>query len=387
MDRGRITFGRLSLVDLAGSESLARTNNVGRRMEEGKDINQSLSTLARVVHALASNASHVPYRESELTRVLQGSLGGNCLTTLLVAVSPRPENTAESLASLRFAVSAKKIATRAQQNEVKDLDSLKRELVERQREQAALLARKSLLERRLKVQVLDPTNPVSTYLLCFAIRVQLELNQRAGDSSALAFLVRDLKLQKALAQRELAVRDKWLQLAAPDAFRFCDGDDPDTELVVTKSRALPGPGSPSGGGVGDLDSTRHPAADTHAEIHDRNVADCDKIDDPSATPLTSLHTLASCHDTCRSSDTTNNHTEVEVGEGDTRTRSLSHSESEKGTPARPEMLDPAPCESSVAAAAGPPAPRKASPTGRPWFRQCAQEVGRCGDSTGSEDLP
>jgi len=124
----RTLIGKLHLVDLAGSESLARTGNTGTRMAEGKDINQSLSTLARVVQALSEHRSHVPFRESELTRILQGSLGGNCLTTLLVAVSPLDVNGAETVASLRFAATAKKVVSTVKKNERQDIAGIKTEL-------------------------------------------------------------------------------------------------------------------------------------------------------------------------------------------------------------------------------------------------------------------
>lgn len=68
---------RLTLVDLAGSERAAKTRAEGKRLEEANSINVSLHTLGRVIRALSESASHVPFRDSKLTRLLQESLGGN----------------------------------------------------------------------------------------------------------------------------------------------------------------------------------------------------------------------------------------------------------------------------------------------------------------------
>lgn len=73
--------GTLFLVDLAGSEKVAKTNVSGQRLDEAKGINKSLSTLGKVIHALTDKKiTHVPYRESKLTRILTESLGGNAKT-------------------------------------------------------------------------------------------------------------------------------------------------------------------------------------------------------------------------------------------------------------------------------------------------------------------
>jgi centromeric protein E len=77
----------LNLVDLAGSERAAQTGAEGERLKEGGHINKSLLTLQRVIAALSEGqASHVPFRESKLTRILQPALGGNARTAIICAV-------------------------------------------------------------------------------------------------------------------------------------------------------------------------------------------------------------------------------------------------------------------------------------------------------------
>ncbi|OMJ69110.1 hypothetical protein SteCoe_33260 [Stentor coeruleus] len=106
-----ITVGKLNLVDLAGSERVRVTGATGKRLEESKKINQSLSALGNVIAALTDTKprTHIPYRDSKLTRLLEDSLGGNCKTTMMAMISPSEEAFGESLSSLKFANRAKNI--------------------------------------------------------------------------------------------------------------------------------------------------------------------------------------------------------------------------------------------------------------------------------------
>ncbi|KAJ3385123.1 hypothetical protein HDU84_002443 [Entophlyctis sp. JEL0112] len=121
---GSTRTGKLSLVDLAGSEKIGKTGATGQTLEEAKKINKSLSALGMVINALTDGkSSHVPYRDSKLTRILQESLGGNSRTTLIINCSPSSFNEAETLSTLRFGMrpaqnsgSAKSIKNKAKIN-------------------------------------------------------------------------------------------------------------------------------------------------------------------------------------------------------------------------------------------------------------------------------
>ncbi|GFN12393.1 kinesin-like protein Klp8 [Aspergillus tubingensis] len=122
MDTEKVS--RISLVDLAGSERANSTGATGARLKEGAEINRSLSTLGRVIAALADvaagkkkNASMVPYRDSILTWLLKDSLGGNSMTAMIAAISPADINFEETLSTLRYADSAKRIKNHAVVNE------------------------------------------------------------------------------------------------------------------------------------------------------------------------------------------------------------------------------------------------------------------------------
>ncbi|XP_031564254.1 kinesin-like protein KIFC3 isoform X2 [Actinia tenebrosa] len=100
---GSRTTGKLNLVDLAGSERISKSGSEGARMKEAQNINKSLSSLGDVIHSLKSKSSHVPYRNSKLTYLLQESLGGDSKTLMVVQVAPVEKNVGETVCSLTFA--------------------------------------------------------------------------------------------------------------------------------------------------------------------------------------------------------------------------------------------------------------------------------------------
>ncbi|KPA77311.1 putative kinesin K39, partial [Leptomonas pyrrhocoris] len=116
---------RMNLVDLAGSERVAQSQVEGQQFKEATHINLSLTTLGRVIDALADMAEKKgksqwtlpPYRDSKLTFILKDSLGGNSKTFMLATVSPSALNYDETLSTLRYASRAREIVTVAQVNE------------------------------------------------------------------------------------------------------------------------------------------------------------------------------------------------------------------------------------------------------------------------------
>lgn len=129
VDGSRPMDATLNLIDLAGSERVGKTGATGQTLAEAQKINKSLSALGNVINALAEGKDgHIPYRDSQLTRLLQQSLGGNCKTRLIVACSPAAFNSEETLSSLRFGARAKTIVSQVHKNEEKGVEELKKEV-------------------------------------------------------------------------------------------------------------------------------------------------------------------------------------------------------------------------------------------------------------------
>ncbi|CAD7080608.1 unnamed protein product [Hermetia illucens] len=113
-----VKMGKLQLVDLAGSERQSKTQATGIRLKEATKINLSLSVLGNVISALVDGKStHIPYRNSKLTRLLQDSLGGNSKTVMCASISPSDSNYVETISTLRYAGRAKNIQNRTHVNE------------------------------------------------------------------------------------------------------------------------------------------------------------------------------------------------------------------------------------------------------------------------------
>lgn len=175
---------RIDLVDLAGSERACKTGAQGKRLREGASINQSLSTLGKVIFALADNASasstkksaassstnrrqtltstsaaasaatYIPYRDSTLTWLLKDSLGGNAKTIMLAAISPADIHFDETMSTLRYAERAKAIENKAVVNEDANAKTVKvlQEEVERLRNMMNAAETSKKAEEELKAK-------------------------------------------------------------------------------------------------------------------------------------------------------------------------------------------------------------------------------------------
>jgi hypothetical protein len=137
--KGTQRVSSINLVDLAGSEKIKMSQVTGQALTEAKNINQSLSTLRRVIDVLIDNAgkskknqSLPPFRDSVLTYVLSDSLGGNSKTMMVATVSPHDSNIEDTIGTLRYALRAKAIVCDPTVNEEKSaamMDSMKDEIL------------------------------------------------------------------------------------------------------------------------------------------------------------------------------------------------------------------------------------------------------------------
>ncbi|KAJ2559888.1 hypothetical protein EV175_000122 [Coemansia sp. RSA 1933] len=116
--KGKMWCGKLHLIDLAGSEDNRRTENGRDRMAESSAINRSLFVLGQVVEALNTGAARVPYRDSKMTRILQDSLGGECLGMMIVNVAPGLSLLHDTHNTLSFATRSREVVNRPVAHEV-----------------------------------------------------------------------------------------------------------------------------------------------------------------------------------------------------------------------------------------------------------------------------
>uniref|UniRef100_A0A9J7ZTU4 Kinesin-like protein n=2 Tax=Cyprinus carpio TaxID=7962 RepID=A0A9J7ZTU4_CYPCA len=161
-----IRVGKLNLVDLAGSERQTKTGAQGERLKEATKINLSLSALGNVISALVDGRStHIPYRDSKLTRLLQDSLGGNARTVMVANIGPASYNLEETLTTLRYANRAKNIKNKPRVNE-DPKDALLREFQEeiaRLKEQLEKRSGRKRRKRRRRREGIDADKNIVDY--------------------------------------------------------------------------------------------------------------------------------------------------------------------------------------------------------------------------------
>ncbi|XP_044126274.1 kinesin-like protein KIF18A [Bufo gargarizans] len=162
-----VRIAKMSLIDLAGSERASATNTKGERLREGTNINRSLLALGNVINALAdpkTKKQHIPYRNSKLTRLLKDSLGGNCHTIMIAAVSPSSLSYDDTYNTLKYANRAKDIKSAVKSNVV-SLDShisQYAKICEQQKKEIAMLKEKLMTYEEQRIPEQSKQNHGST---------------------------------------------------------------------------------------------------------------------------------------------------------------------------------------------------------------------------------
>ncbi|XP_055607885.1 kinesin-like protein KIF18A [Uranotaenia lowii] len=155
---------KLSMIDLAGSERAASTKGIGIRFKEGANINKSLLALGNCINKLADGLKHIPYRDSNLTRILKDSLGGNCQTVMIANISPSSLTYEDTYNTLKYASRAKKIRTSLKQNIVPN-NVPKEFLVKKVNEQAAEIERLKAKLKEVEDQKVVAVKPTASYVI------------------------------------------------------------------------------------------------------------------------------------------------------------------------------------------------------------------------------
>lgn len=186
---------QLYIVDLAGSERLKKSGSQGTTQKEGTAINKSLHALSRVITELSrvegkkrgkknARSPFIPYRDSKLTRVIQMGLGGNSKLCVICCLNPGLSHVDESLSTLRFASSAKKIQNSSKKNEVMDA----RSLLKRYKSEIELL--KTKLQEHQNAETTNHVSPsLSSEDLIFHREMQEQLKQEKEQRIELQAIV------------------------------------------------------------------------------------------------------------------------------------------------------------------------------------------------------
>ncbi|KAF8522279.1 kinesin-domain-containing protein [Hysterangium stoloniferum] len=199
-----LKVAKLNLVDLAGSENIGRSGAENKRAREAGMINQSLLTLGRVINGLVDKSSHVPYRESKLTRLLQDSLGGRTKTCIIATVSPAKCNMEETLSTLEYALRAKSIRNKPEVNQrltknalmkeyVAEIERLKGDLTNA-REKNGIVIQQEAWDQQLKEQEEVQTKLDETKRQVTWIESQLCAVREEFDQSVTLLQKRELEL-------------------------------------------------------------------------------------------------------------------------------------------------------------------------------------------------
>ncbi|KAL2077069.1 hypothetical protein ACEWY4_026573 [Coilia grayii] len=156
----QLLCSKFHFVDLAGSERILKTGNSGERLKESIQINSGLLALGNVIGALGDpkrRGTHVPYRDSKITRILKDSLGGNSKTLMIACVSPSSSDFDESLNTLNYAKRARNIQNRATVNQASEpgrvegleqqIRALRKALETRHRSETRIIVARSERER------------------------------------------------------------------------------------------------------------------------------------------------------------------------------------------------------------------------------------------------
>ncbi|KAK4718691.1 hypothetical protein R3W88_017029 [Solanum pinnatisectum] len=191
-----VALSQLHLIDLAGSES-SKTETTGLRRREGSFINKSLLTLGTVISKLTDEKStHIPYRDSKLTRLLQSSLSGHGRVSLICTVTPASSNTEETHNTLKFAYRSKHVEIKASQNKIIDEKSL---IKKYQREISCLKEELDVLKRGImENQKVGPSQDdlVNLKLQLEAGQVKLQSRLEEEEQAKAALMGRIQRLTK-----------------------------------------------------------------------------------------------------------------------------------------------------------------------------------------------
>ncbi|KYO21085.1 hypothetical protein Y1Q_0001389 [Alligator mississippiensis] len=192
---GQVLVSKFHFVDLAGSERVVKTGNTGERLKESIQINSGLLALGNVISALGDprrKCSHIPYRDSKITRILKDSLGGNAHTVMIACISPSSSDFDETLNTLNYASRAQNIQNKAVVNCRKETEhveelqlqikSLQKALEQRHRSETRIINRSDAAKQGSQDHMARLLAECAHYRTCTdaAYRLLMELQEEGN---------------------------------------------------------------------------------------------------------------------------------------------------------------------------------------------------------------
>ncbi|KAG7480661.1 hypothetical protein MATL_G00058660 [Megalops atlanticus] len=229
---GAIIVSHLNLVDLAGAERASQTGAEGARLKEGCNINRSLFTLGQVIKKLSdeNQGGFTNYRDSKLTRILQNSLGGNAKTVIICTITPATVD--ETLSTLQFASTAKRMKNDPHVTEVSDDGALLR----RYRNEIVDLKRR-LHEVSSVTQTTVTEKEVLAQLLQEKDQLQREQEDRIRNLTRIIVTSKNFDaVEKKIPKRRVTWGGKLLRSVQPDDFHIGDSEFGAPEPFVKKRK-------------------------------------------------------------------------------------------------------------------------------------------------------
>ncbi|XP_062845664.1 kinesin-like protein KIF18A isoform X2 [Trichomycterus rosablanca] len=210
-----VRVAKMSLIDLAGSERASAVNTKGARLREGANINRSLLALGNVINTLAdpkSKKTHIPYRDSKLTRLLKDSLGGNCRTVMIANVSPSSLSFEDTHNTLKYANRAKEIKSTLKSNVVSVDSHVGQYAVICEKQKAEIIMLKQKLREYEERKVEAPAvNPISSQKRAEIEKMSESLRSVFADRLLLRKEQLDIEKQLKENRLRLGHREEWHQ--------------------------------------------------------------------------------------------------------------------------------------------------------------------------------
>ncbi|KAJ0819942.1 putative plus-end-directed kinesin ATPase [Helianthus annuus] len=226
-----VIFSQLNLIDLAGSES-SKTETTGLRRKEGSYINKSLLTLGTVIGKLSEGkASHVPYRDSKLTRLLQSSLSGHGHVSLICTITPASSNMEETHNTLKFASRAKRVEIYASRNKIIDEKSL---IKKYQREISVLKQELDQLRSGMLVGI-NPEEIMSLKLKLEEGQVKMQSRLEEEEEAKAALMSRIQRLTKLILVSSKNTIPGLTDVSAHQRSFSANGDDNGSMLLQSEN--------------------------------------------------------------------------------------------------------------------------------------------------------